>query len=114
MTTGHFDIDLVENEPENALNIAREFGMEAVIIAFLKPERRPTDRAGWAEFGAHLETIGAPIRAAGLQFGWHNHDFEFIPLEDGTYPIEAMLEAAPSLVLELDLAWVAVAGESPV
>ena len=84
-----------------------------MIIAFLKPQGRPTDRAGWAAFGAHLETIGAPIRAAGLQFGWHNHDFEFLPLEDGTYPIEAILEATLSLFLELALLGWRLQGDHP-
>jgi sugar phosphate isomerase/epimerase len=46
------------------------------------------------------------VRAAGFGFGWHNHDFEFVPLADGSVPMQILLETAPDLDWEADIAWV--------
>lgn len=114
MPTGHFAIDLVENDPDRVLEIARELGIKNVIIPFIQPDRRPVDTPGWRKLGVKVASIGKPIRDAGLGYGWHNHDFEFSALPDGTLPIEHLAEASPEIDLELDLAWIHVAGHNPV
>ena len=47
---------------------------------------------------------------------YHNHDFEFIPFGDGTTPFQLLMtETDPRDVkLELDVYWVAKAGQDPV
>ena len=40
------------------------------------------DAAGWKAFGERLQKAGAPYKAAGYGFGWHNHDFEFKALAE--------------------------------
>ncbi|MDF0601671.1 sugar phosphate isomerase/epimerase [Psychromarinibacter sp. C21-152] len=114
MPTGHIGLDMLESDPDRVLLLARTLGFEAVFVPFLMPDQRPEDAAGYADFGRRLVAAGKPVTDAGLKFGWHNHDFEFRPLADGTRPIEAMTAAAPELLLELDLAWVHRAGEDPV
>lgn len=113
MPTGHFPLDMVENDPDRTIEIARMLGVEAVIVPYLLPDDRPTDRAGWQAFAARLAKAGEPIVAAGLKYGWHNHDFEFTPTADGCLPIDEIAAASPDIGLELDLAWIHVAGEDP-
>lgn len=48
------------------------------------PDQRPADAAGWFAFGKRLQQAGKPFADAGLTFGWHNHDFEFKALADGS------------------------------
>ena len=79
----------------------------------MHPDHRPATARGWRDFGARLELAGAPLRAAGLGFGWHNHDFEFVPLPDGTVPMAALLQGGPSLEWEMDVAWVVKGGADP-
>ena len=114
MPTGHFALTMVEGEPERTIDVAKTYGMEAVIVPYIMPEDRPTDLAGWKAFGARLAEAAKPIVAAGFQFGYHNHDFEFVALEDGSYPIEHIANASDDINLELDLAWIVVAGLDPV
>ncbi|ASJ73813.1 sugar phosphate isomerase/epimerase family protein [Granulosicoccus antarcticus] len=114
MPTGHFAIEQVESDPTGCIAIARSLGLESIIVPFLTPDQRPVDAAGWQQLATRVTEMGKPVRDAGLGFGWHNHDFEFLPLDDGTLPIEYLLEAAPQIELELDLAWVHVAGQNPV
>lgn len=111
--TGHFALEQVESTPDWAIEVARTLGMEKVVVPWLHPDARPTDAAGWRALGARLQKAGAPIRAAGLGFGWHNHDFEFFPDADGVLPITALFEGGPDLEWEIDVAWVVRGGQDP-
>lgn len=113
MPTGHFAIDMLENEPDRALKIAEVLGIEAIYAPYIVPEQRPSDRAGWHAFGARLQKAARPFQAAGLDYGWHNHDFEFVALPDGAIPMEEILAGGPELSWEADLAWVTRGGADP-
>ncbi|NNE78889.1 MAG: sugar phosphate isomerase/epimerase [Silicimonas sp.] len=113
MKSGHFGLDMVESDPETVGKTARILGMDHVIVPYLPEDRRPNDNAGWQALGARLAKVGKPLIANGYSFGWHNHDFEFQPLADGNFPIETILNSAPDLVFEFDVAWATRAGQDP-
>jgi len=113
MPSGHFALDFVEADPAKVIEIADALGISAVVIPFIAPDERPTTLAGWQAFGARLAKAGEPIVAAGLDYAYHNHDFEFVPVE-GQMPLDVIAQASDDIKLELDLAWVAVGGEDPV
>ena len=72
---------------------------------------RTIARAG-SRFGERLARSRDAFAREGLRFAWHNHDFEFEPLPDGSYPIEHVLGS--DLAWEADLAWVTLGGADPV
>lgn len=113
MPTGHFGVDLLEREPEQALLIARTLGMEAIYCPHLAADQRPADAQGWFAFGQRLGEVGKRYQDAGYTFGWHNHDFEFQVLEDGSTPQEQILAGGPELSWEIDVAWVIRGGGDP-
>ncbi|GHC61049.1 sugar phosphate isomerase/epimerase family protein [Neogemmobacter tilapiae] len=113
MATGHFGLQMLETEVDKVLSIAKSLNMSKIYCPYVMPEDRPTDAAGWRAFGARLEKAGAPYKAAGYGFGWHNHDFELVALPDGTIPQAAMFEGGPSLEWEMDVAWVVRGGADP-
>jgi sugar phosphate isomerase/epimerase len=113
MPTGHFGMDMLEHEVSHALTIATTLGMERIYCPYIMPDQRPTDVAGWHDLGARLEKIAKPYQDAGFGFGWHNHDFEFVALPDGTIPQDAMFEGGPGLEWEMDVAWVIRGGADP-
>lgn len=113
MASGHFGIEQIENSPEWAIEVATTLGMDTVIVPWLHPDMRPTDSAGWSALGARLQKAGTPLREAGLKFGWHNHDFEFLTLPDGVTPQTALFDGGPDLAWEIDVAWVVRAGADP-
>ena len=113
MPTGHFGLEQLETEVDKVLGIARALKMERLYCPYLMPEDRPTDAAGWTAFGARLQKAGAPYKAAGYGFGWHNHDFEFKPLADGSIPQDRLFEGGPGLEWEMDVAWVIRGGADP-
>lgn len=113
MSTGHFGLPMIESDPAFVIEIARVVGMKKVYCPHVMPADRPTDGAGWKAFGARLEKAGAPLVAAGLGFGWHNHDFEFAGCADGTVPMFEILAGGPTLEWEMDVAWVVRGGGNP-
>ncbi len=106
MPTAHFGLDMIENDPARVIKIARTLGIGAVYCPYLMPDQRPTDASGWFAFGQRLQAAGKPLRDAGLVFGWHNHDFEFVALADGSTPQEQIFAGGPELDWEADIAWV--------
>ena len=113
MPSGHFSVDMLENEPEKALEIAKTLGITRVYCPYLDESERPSDAAGWAAFAARLEAIGERMRAGGVAFGWHNHDFEFVACDDGTLPMQVILDGAPNIDWEADIAWIIRGGADP-
>ncbi len=113
MPSGHFGIEQVEDTPDWAIEVAKTLGMDQVIVPWLHPDQRPTTGKGWHDLGARLQKAGAPIVAAGLKFGWHNHDFEFVKTADGALPQTALFEGGPDLKWEMDVAWVVRGGADP-
>ncbi|MBO9098595.1 MULTISPECIES: sugar phosphate isomerase/epimerase family protein [unclassified Rhizobium] len=113
MPTGHFGLDLLESNPERALEIAGVLGIESIYAPHIMPDQRPSDAKGWHAFGARLEAAGRRFRNAGLDFGWHNHDFEFVKLADGSTPMEHIMAGGPGLSWEADIAWVVRGGADP-
>ncbi len=113
MPTGHFSIDMLENDFDGARRIAETLGMKVMICPYLVAEQRPGDAAGWRGFGERLAKVGETARAAGYEFAWHNHDFEFQPLADGSVPQDHILAAAPDIGWEADIAWIIRGGADP-
>ena len=113
MRSGHFGLSQVEETPDWAIEVAKTLGMDTVIVPWLPAELHPTTGAGWQALGARLQKAGAPVRDAGLAFGWHNHDFEFRKTTDGATPQTALFEGGPDLKWEMDVAWVVRGGADP-
>lgn len=113
MPSSHFSLEIIENEPARVIDIAGMLGIQTIFCPYILAELRPGDAAGWREFGARLERAGESLRAAGLGFGWHNHDFEFVALGDGSVPMEHILAGGSSLAWEADLAWIVRGGGDP-
>jgi sugar phosphate isomerase/epimerase len=109
--SGHFSLALAEEESDRALEIADILGIETIVVPWIAPDQRPRDAKGWADLGARLARIGGWFAAKRRRFAWHNHDFEFAALPDGSLPIEHIL--GEHLLWEADVAWIVRAGVDP-
>ena len=113
MASGHIGLDSLENDVDANLAMAKTLNMEAIYCPHLVAENRPTTSEGWREFGARLQAASKPYIEAGLIFGWHNHDFEFVATDDGQIPMDLILEGGPDLTWEADIAWIIRGGGDP-
>ncbi|TPL04414.1 sugar phosphate isomerase/epimerase [Mesorhizobium sp. B2-4-14] len=113
MPTGHFSIDALENDFDGVRRTAEALGIKLLICPYLMAEDRPSDAAGWRGFGERLAKIGEVASKAGYGFAWHNHDFEFKALADGSLPQDHILSSAPNIGWEMDVAWIIRGGADP-
>lgn len=113
MPSGHFGVTDLEENFEASIDTARIMGMRHIVAPYLDEADRPNDLEGYKAFAARLAKILPKVAGEGLSFSWHNHDFEFLPLPDGTIPMEVILSEVPELLWEADLAWVVRGGGDP-
>lgn len=109
--SGHFTLEVFEDSPDLVAEIARRFGMWLVVCPWINPEDRPTTVEGWRALGARMAKLTEDMKAEGLTFAYHNHEFEMVPLPDGTYPIDLLL--GDTVPFEPDLAWMVVGDADP-
>ena len=111
--SAHIDLDTITNNWPAALDAAHPIGHRYLVLAWLdQPQRVSLD--SYRKVGDTLNRAAESARKAGIQVGYHNHDFEFAPLERKS-GYAALLESTDkSLVrFELDLYWAIKAGADP-
>jgi len=93
---------------------ARAIGHTYLVCGWVPPAERES-LADWRSLAATFNAVGEAARRTGLQFAYHNHDFEFNPV-DGRVPYDVLLDDTdPGLVqLELDVYWATKGGRDPV
>ncbi|MBL3684494.1 TIM barrel protein [Sinorhizobium meliloti] len=106
MPTRHFGLDMLESDAPRVLEIAEALGIRAIYCPYLMRTSARWMPGGWRAFGARLQAAGKPYRDAGLDFGWHNHDFEFHALADARCRIDQIFAGGPDLSWEADIAWI--------
>ena len=74
------------------------------------------DKSFWQFLADRFNEAGAYAKTQGLQFFYHNHDFEFVNKFDGKPAYDILLSETDSrnVKFELDLYWIVYGGESPV
>lgn len=114
MPSGHFfPLEQFNDDLGRVIETAKTLGMKRLFCPALPPEQRVSNPDAWVSVGQNLENIGKKLRDAGLRFGWHNHDFEFIACTDGRLPMDILLDSAPSIEWEADIAWIVRGGQDP-
>ena len=97
-----------------SIEAAHVIGHKYLLLAWMAPEERRTlDQ--YRRLADLCNEAGARMKREGIRFAYHNHDFEFAPLE-GQIPYDLLLERTdPSAVkLEMDLYWTVKGGAQPV
>lgn len=88
-------------------------GCPRIIVPWLPDAERTTADAA-RRLAEELGRIAEASAGQGIRLGYHNHAFEFEPL-DGTTVWDVLVDALPPEVeLELDVYWAAFAGRDPV
>lgn len=109
---GHFSRNLVNRREEllHYLDYQAEVGLQAIGLAF----GEITDLDSCKRNATHYNWIGEECRKRGIQFYYHNHNYEFRMI-DGKWALEWILDNCdPDLVrLELDTFWVLRSGNDP-
>ena len=114
--SAHVPFEELRENWSRVLEAARTMGHRYLIIPAI-PDKERTTRQAMGRVAALFEQAGSEARAAGIRCGFHNHDVDFVPLDDArdTTPFDILLrETTPEHVtFELDLYWITKAGRDP-
>lgn len=110
--SAHIGLDQLANW-DKALDDALARGHQVVTIPWV-PENMRGSAEGWRRMAADFNRAAERAKTKGLQFAYHNHDFELQPVE-GIVPLDLLLaETDPALVqFEMDIYWVTRTGADP-
>ena len=113
--SAHIPLQMLQGNLAGVIDAAKTIGHQYVICPWLDPSQRGSTADAWRSFARTLNDIGRNVQQAGLQFGYHNHDFEFSSVGGTMLPFEILAsETDPSLVkFEMDLYWATKAGQDP-
>jgi sugar phosphate isomerase/epimerase len=112
---GHIGVNNINSGLEVMLDDYAALGAHYIGTSWL-PEDYRKDVASWQRAGRLLEKAATMCIKHDLTFFHHNHNMEFIKMEDGRYGLDILLGASdPFLVkVELDVYWAQYAGVDPV
>lgn len=105
-----FELDVAEKVIADAATA----GAKYIIYPFL-PDKFRSNLDGWKATAEKFNKIGEIAKKNGIQFGYHNHAFEFDKMEN-QIPYDLLLSQTDSslVTFEMDLYWVTKGGYNPV
>ena len=105
--------DALQNKMDAVIQDAKTLGAEFVRVAWI-PHTAPMDLVLAQKTVADFNSFGQKLKENGLTFCYHNHGFEFLPYQNGTYFDYIVQNTNPDYVsFEMDILWVFHPGQDP-
>jgi sugar phosphate isomerase/epimerase len=110
----HVQYDELDEKFPSVIEFSKTVGMDYIICPWIPEDFRKSPDI-WKQASDKFNKCGEQTKKAGMQFGYHNHWFEFLPT-NGKLPYDELLkDCNPDLVkMEMDLCWAVAAGADPV
>ncbi|MGE5082398.1 MAG: sugar phosphate isomerase/epimerase family protein [Acidobacteriota bacterium] len=110
----HVQYDELDEKFPSVIEFSKTVGMDYIICPWIPEDLRKSPDI-WKQASDKFNKCGEQTKKAGMQFGYHNHWFEFLPT-NGKLPYDELLkDCDPKLVkMEMDLCWAVAAGADPV
>ena len=114
----HFGYESLKKDPAVAVKSAQALGLKYAGVAWIPHEIGNFGEADVKRAAADFNAMGEIFKAAGIQFFYHTHGYEFRPISEGsseTFFDLLVKETKPELVsFEMDVFWVFQPGADPV
>ena len=108
--SAHIPMPASDDVWKKALDDAKSIGHQWAVLPWLDP----AIRKDWSQLAGRFNALAALAKKAGLRFAYHNHDFEFAVVGEGTALDVLLAKTDPTLVdFEMDLYWVVKGGGDP-
>ncbi len=117
-TAVHIDLNIgmkgTDDQIARTIDSVKAAGIGYMVFPYVPPADRGNIEKTRA-FAGRLNQIGEKCHAAGITFCYHNHCFEFEPIE-GTTRFQVLMDSTDRKLvgLEMDAFWVSVGGHDPV
>jgi sugar phosphate isomerase/epimerase len=109
----HVEYAVLGDKWPSVIESSKIIGQSYIVCPWISEELRKQPDI-WQRAAETFNRAGEISKKSGIQFAYHNHWFEFLPV-NGKLPYDMLLEQCdPKLVkMELDLCWITVAGADP-
>lgn len=112
--SGHYMLDLFDNDGQATIDAAKTLGHEYIVIPWFPPEQR-SSLDDYRKIAERINAAAALCKKNKIKLAYHNHDFEFKKYEDGISGYDILMkECGKNIDFELDLFWVDFAGENAI
>lgn len=119
--SAHYPLAQIKGHEQELIDYAKAIGLEYMICSWVGMHRDPANKSekldldDWRWAADQFNAIGEKVKAAGMQFGYHNHTIEFVREDGVMYYDELLKRTDPKLVVfEMDCGWVVAGGANPV
>lgn len=117
----HFDWDSVVNPNDKGvrpfaevLEAANKSEIKHLVVPYLVDKNR-RNLDDYKLLCERCNKSAEQAKKAGIQLSYHNHSFEFQPMEGGVTGFDTMIkEFSPDMKFEIDIFWIQVGGKDPV
>lgn len=112
----HVSLQRLTENLEEEIAFLKTVGASYVICPYLSADLLSGGgEAFWQDLFKKFAAIGKRLKEEGLEFAYHNHDFEFASKIDGEFVFDAMYNHvdADLLKVEMDIGWVQYAKQDP-
>ncbi|TWT98451.1 sugar phosphate isomerase/epimerase family protein [Stieleria varia] len=119
--SSHFDWDSVVNPDDKGvrpfseiLDAAKDAGLTHLVVPYLA-DRNRKNLDDYKLLAERCNKGAEEAKKAGIQLAYHNHAFEFKPMDGGKTGYDVMMaEFSDEMKFEVDVFWVEVGGHNPV
>ena len=97
---------------DTAIQAHKDAGMKYLVVAWIPTPKTLADLQAYCDY---FNQVGEKCNAAGIRFGYHNHNFEFTEVE-GEMMYDYMLKNTDpeKVFFQMDVYWVGEGGKNPV
>ena len=109
----HVQYDELDDKFPSVIETSKAIGLKYIVCPWIPEDLRKSPDI-WKKASEKFNHCGEQSKKAGLQFAYHNHWFEFLPV-DGKLPYDELLKEcdAKLVKMEMDLCWITAAGADP-
>jgi sugar phosphate isomerase/epimerase len=109
----HVQYDELDDKFPSVIETSKTIGLGYIVCPWIPEDLRKSPDI-WKKAADKFNRCGDLSKKAGMQFAYHNHWFEFLPVE-GKLPYDELLKLCDAnlVKMELDLCWITAAGADP-
>ncbi len=109
----HVQYDELDDKFASVIETSKVIGLKYIVCPWIPEDLRKSPDI-WKQASEKFNRCGDLTKKAGMQFAYHNHWFEFLPV-NGKLPYDALLKDCDAnlVKMEMDLCWVTAAGGDP-
>ncbi|HTW57187.1 MAG TPA: sugar phosphate isomerase/epimerase [Terriglobales bacterium] len=110
----HVQYDELDEKFPSVIEASKTIGLSYIVCPWIPEDLRKSPDI-WKQASEKFNRCGEQTKKAGIQFAYHNHWFEFLPV-DGKLPYDMLLKMCDKnlVKMEMDLCWITVAGGDPI